>query len=329
MEWKSALKNNTRKETICAVVVTYNRKILLQQSLDALLLQTTPLDSIIIIDNASNDGTEELLKQNYLPNTIFDYIRLSENMGGAGGFYEGIKRGYVQGFDWIWLMDDDVKADCNALKNLLRHATEGKAIQTSRYSLDGSKVQWGNFFNIHTLLEYKASGNINVACFEGLFLHRELVEKVGFPDKNFFIAEDDKEYGYRLAKHTNIICVEDAILYRLIKEEKAEIKSIFNTGLRERRRINIFNYWRAYYHLRNLAFIVRKHSISNISKISFLRITLNNMVGVLLYDDYKLIRLGILIKAFFDGIYDRFGKTVDPQEYRFLIRCRQNEDLKR
>ena len=53
----------SNKETICAVVVTYNRKELLIECLEALLKQTRQLDGIYIIDNSSKDETPELLKE--------------------------------------------------------------------------------------------------------------------------------------------------------------------------------------------------------------------------------------------------------------------------
>ncbi len=49
------------KPSVAAVVVTYNRKVLLKECLDALLAQTRPLDSIIVVDNASTDGTRVFL----------------------------------------------------------------------------------------------------------------------------------------------------------------------------------------------------------------------------------------------------------------------------
>jgi len=108
------------KETVAAVVVTYNRKHLLKECLDALLAQTRPIDAIIVMDNASTDGTPEFLEaQGYLTNPIIDYVRLSENTGGAGGFHYGVKRGYEQGFDWLWLMDDDVKPVNSTLAELV------------------------------------------------------------------------------------------------------------------------------------------------------------------------------------------------------------------
>ncbi|WP_338825129.1 hypothetical protein MHOCP_06860 [Moorella humiferrea] len=85
----------TDGETVAAVVVTNNRKKLFDECLQALLHQTRPVDSIIVIDNASTDSTPEFLAQKgYLSNPIIYYIRLSENTGGEGGFYEGIKHGY-------------------------------------------------------------------------------------------------------------------------------------------------------------------------------------------------------------------------------------------
>ncbi len=120
------------KETVCAVVVTYNRKNLLMECLDALMRQTRQLDAIYLIDNFSDDGTAELLLENgyinklpaenvdepteleidfdnseligFFNNGIEDkkakiektikiyYVRMNDNTGGAGGFYEGIKR---------------------------------------------------------------------------------------------------------------------------------------------------------------------------------------------------------------------------------------------
>ena len=132
-----------KKETVCAVVVTYNRKELLIECLDGLLRQTRPIDAIYIIDNASTDNTPEFLKekgfiQELPPKNLtkswekefeiknltdgqpikLRYIRMHENTGGAGGFHEGVKRAYEKGYDWLWLMDDDAEPYENALQLL-------------------------------------------------------------------------------------------------------------------------------------------------------------------------------------------------------------------
>ena len=87
------------------VVVTYNRKNLLKLCIDKLLEQSYAINKIIIVDNASNDGTREYLHE--LIDDVFDIVFLDENLGGAGGFYFGIKRAYEIGCDYLWIMDDD------------------------------------------------------------------------------------------------------------------------------------------------------------------------------------------------------------------------------
>src|ERR1035441_9411687 len=104
-------------ESIAAVVVTYNRKALLGECLDALLKQTHPLDAIYVIDNASTDGTKEFLNERgYLRESKIRYVPLPDNTGGAGGFYEGLRHAFEAGFDWFWLMDDDVEPYLDGLE---------------------------------------------------------------------------------------------------------------------------------------------------------------------------------------------------------------------
>ena len=82
--------------SICAVVVTFNRKELLLECLDALLKQTYALNKIYLIDNNSSDGTYEILHGNgYLEHPQIVYEKLSENLGGAGGFSRGLQKGPV------------------------------------------------------------------------------------------------------------------------------------------------------------------------------------------------------------------------------------------
>ena len=72
---KKASENKNLKDTVCAVVVTYNRKNLLLECLEALLKQTRPIDAMYIIDNFSSDGTPETLKENgYITNLPPDDI---------------------------------------------------------------------------------------------------------------------------------------------------------------------------------------------------------------------------------------------------------------
>ena len=90
------------------VVVTYNRKEELVKNIKAILSQSYVVDRYYIIDNHGSDNTEKLLQEEgILDNKVIEYVYLKENIGGAGGFYTGLKMAYEDGYDYICLMDDD------------------------------------------------------------------------------------------------------------------------------------------------------------------------------------------------------------------------------
>ena len=114
------------KLNIAAVIVTFNRKELLIKCIEAVIGQTFLPQTIIIIDNASTDGTEELLrKKGFCDGSVngitLYYERLSKNSGGAGGFYFGIKRAQEASYDAVWVMDDDGLPDKDCLKNMISY----------------------------------------------------------------------------------------------------------------------------------------------------------------------------------------------------------------
>ena len=83
---------------IAAIIVTYNRKELLAECLDAIGKQTYKPVVVYIIDNASSDGTDEWIRSNGYDRCKegieYRYVYLSQNIGGAGGFYTGLKTAY-------------------------------------------------------------------------------------------------------------------------------------------------------------------------------------------------------------------------------------------
>ena len=240
-------------ETVCAVVVTYNRKELLIECLEALKKQTRPLQAIYLIDNASTDGTPELLiekgyikelppknlkepweKEAELKNLVNEqsiklhYVRMNENTGGAGGFYEGIKRAYEKDYDWLWLMDDDVEPKEDALEKQLSYSNISKCIHPNRYYLNGEEVLWEGYIDEFTGMrvslrnssfKYKDFCCVNIGCFEGMLIHREIIAKIGYPDKRFFIVYDDEVYGFMASKFTNVLFVKNANFLKKIKKE--------------------------------------------------------------------------------------------------------------
>ena len=106
-----------QKNRIAAVVVTYNRKELLRECIEALLVQSMNQLDILLIDNASTDGTYEYVEDLVMENDTIYYMNTGSNLGGAGGFHYGLKEAYNRGYDYMWIMDDDTIATPDALKN--------------------------------------------------------------------------------------------------------------------------------------------------------------------------------------------------------------------
>ncbi|AEG33302.1 glycosyl transferase family 2 [Thermus thermophilus SG0.5JP17-16] len=193
-------------ERVCAVIVTYNRKELLRECLKAVLSQTRPPDHVLVVDNASTDGTPEMLQEAF---PQVEVLRLPENQGGAGGFHEGMKRAYEQGFDWLWLMDDDTIPRAKALEALLEAARlpldPRPRVLASRQLLPSGLPHPTTAFVNPTDLRYPLLWlrlrpryrPIRWALFTSVLLHRSLVEEQGLPHKAFFIWEDDLEYTAR------------------------------------------------------------------------------------------------------------------------------------
>ncbi len=191
---------------VWAVLVTYNRKELLEESLRALSAQERPPDRILVVDNASDDGTDAVLAA---AGPAIEVLRLPVNVGGAGGFSAGIGCAARAGAGWVWLMDDDTIPDPGALAALLDAAAEmpGAAVLASRVRwLDGSP----HLMNQPGLrrvgpddaVAAAAHGLVPIrsASFVSVLVSGAEIARHGLPHAHYFIWADDLEYTARILR---------------------------------------------------------------------------------------------------------------------------------
>ncbi len=202
-------------ERVCAVVVTFNRKNLLRVCLKSVLAQTHTLDHILVVDNLSTDGTLDLLAAEF---PQLEVLALRTNAGGAGGFHAGMKWAFEHGYDWIWVMDDDVRVFPDALERLLSYSGIGDLIQ-ARKILNGESLIWEAVWDLNacapvtmkrdvSFANGKPWTSISYANFEGAFIRRSVIEKAGLPDVRYFIAGDDSMFGFLASLHARAIYVD-------------------------------------------------------------------------------------------------------------------------
>jgi GT2 family glycosyltransferase len=238
-------------ETVAVVVVTFNRADLLERMLDGLAAQTRLPDAVIVVDNASTDHTREVLTgRTDLP---LQAVHAPDNTGGAGGFHQGLAAAYEQGFDRIWLMDDDVLPAPDCLATLLAH--EGPCLMAVREDRAGHLVEKSaTRFDLRNPLAIRpktasvetvygareampAEVPVEVVAFEGFLVHRRVIEAIGLPDPAYFIFYDDADFAIRARRAGfPIVAVRDAVLVRQLDFDQQ----------------HALDTWKGYYMYRNL-----------------------------------------------------------------------------
>ncbi|WP_270309556.1 glycosyltransferase family 2 protein [Weissella confusa] len=187
---------------VSAVVVTYNRVEMLKEVICALLSSKARLNHVIVIDNNSDKATQDFLLS---MGSSIEYVRLTENLGGAGGFNRGI-RYFMEHTedDAVWLMDDDTVPDESTLSSLIDFAdtigSYGFLASDVRW-IDGSRALMNNLTLKNGLgkVPEDATQSVKVAnaTFVSLLMSRDIIQKIGLPITEFFIWGDDIEYTER------------------------------------------------------------------------------------------------------------------------------------
>ena len=215
---------------VAALVVTYNRLDLLKECIDALVNQKKDVSHIIVIDNNSNDGTREYLSG--IHDEKFVIKSLNENLGGSGGFFEGISIFQKElNDDYIWIMDDDTIPTPSALNEL-----EIAARNVDSFGFLASNVRWTDgtpsSVNIPAVNDSKWNLTVNSendnfypvlehASFVSIIVPKNVINEVGMPIKEFFIWGDDVEYTTRISEKYLSYYVPHSLVIHKIKNNNS------------------------------------------------------------------------------------------------------------
>jgi len=196
--------------TVAAVVLTWNRKETLSRCLAALEAQTRPPDRVVLVDNASTDGTPEMLEaEGWRARLPLDVRRQARNGGASAGFRVCFAEGLDSGADHVWLMDDDVLPRPDALAELLAAAEalpEPFSFLASRVvGLDGRsmnvpepdlRLRGENYPDWEALLD-RGLAKIRRGTFVSVLIPRETLERVAPPSPDFVMWGDDADWSLR------------------------------------------------------------------------------------------------------------------------------------
>lgn len=270
------------------VIVTHNREQLLRECVYSIQSQTVPAESVIIVNNASTDGSSAYLEQLSSESNIYEIINSRENIGGAGGFAIGIEAASRKDIDCILMIDDDAMPESSYMEYLLnarqRHP-EYKAF-AGTVKVNGAidtfhrkkLTKYGMLLKNCPQDEYqKKYFKCDIASFCGMLVDVDIITKIGLPHAEYFIWHDDTEYSLRINKHSKFLVVPQAVLNHKT-EPKQEVYP---------RRYD----WREYYAVRNRILMVKEHGIFIDKAINYTHLFVNVvfrnwLFGVLRRDGY-------------------------------------------
>ncbi len=104
---------------VAAVVVNYNGKDVTMQAVESLRRMTYPNFDLIVLDNASTDGSPEALASAF-PGLL--QVRVEVNRGSSSGYAAGFRWAFEQGYDYVLLLNNDIEVEPDLLTELVKAA---------------------------------------------------------------------------------------------------------------------------------------------------------------------------------------------------------------
>jgi GT2 family glycosyltransferase len=305
--------------SVASVTVTYNAAQVLVRHIEALQRQTRLLQEIIVVDNASTDGTCMLLAERYPQVTV---LRMSENLGMAGAWAGGLRYAALEKrHEWVWTFDDDSVPKNDALEALL------KGIQSLADANDEVGIVASIAIHRDTGTCYPPflwrEGPVrppaellrqpivfaDLVMASGCMVRRDVVERIGLPRADFFMDFFDTEYCLRARSHGYRIAV---ITGSELDHEIGNARWVRLPGYSRLRAEH--TPWRQYYRARNVTYAVWWLYPSRKGKRYVVRHLARRAVGLLLFDSNKLACLKKMAQGFWDGRRGRLGMRFGPVE---------------
>lgn len=283
---------------ICVVLVTYNRLDLLKLALDKVMNQTYKIEKVLIINNNSTDGTKEYLEK--LNNCKIEVINLDKNIGGAGGFYTGIKYTANEGYDYLWIMDDDTIVEKDSLEKLI-HGINIISKENEKIGFVCSNVLYKDntlcSMNIPVVAkkwsEMLGDGiaKLESASFVSILINTNVIRKIGLPIKEFFIWGDDVEYTRRISKEYSGYLIGNS-----------KVKHFMNNNKETDIMVDDSRIDRYYYDFRNSIFIAKRKGVKELCKVLLAKLLLLLKI-IFKKNKFKVKKIKTLFKGVICGLF--------------------------
>lgn len=302
--------------SIASVTVVFNGAHGLRQHLESLRRQTRKLAEIVVVDNASIDGTGALLAREFPEVTV---LTLAQNYGVGGGLSAGLEYAAMQKkHDWVWIFDQDSVPEPEALERLiegLKYVDDGekKAAVLAPICVhrETGMTSYGLAWRGSRLVPTAEDPSQPVTLLDtvissGSLVRREALETAGLPRADFFMDFVDHEHCLRLRRYGfEIAVVRDSRL----QHSQGEPSKVSLLGRTKYWSDHIP--WREYYMTRNEIFTMWKYYPRFAVKGLLLCRLARHAAGILLFGKRKLDCLRMMHRGIADGRNGRLGIRKD------------------
>lgn len=297
---------------ICAVIVTYNRKHMLDTCLRTILAGEVVPDELLVVDNASTDGTIDFVRSSF-PARV-SVLALPQNRGGAGGFKAGLDEGLKRGHDLFWLMDDDHEVAPDALRIMVETMQTqscdvvGPAILSAArdgslcWDIGPAQVKYSDYGAMRRDWDRIGWFNKIPDAFNAALYRRIVFERLGLPDDRLFIRGDEVEFGLRMEKHgvSAVVATHAQVFHPAAAADKCAVLSL---GTLQLTAYYTGNRLKDYCIFRNRAFYYKKYGRYK----SLLLDPPRYVLFFLLTRRFDLRGLKLWAKGYLDGLFSNFG----------------------
>jgi GT2 family glycosyltransferase len=224
---------------VLAHIHTFNDADIIDQTIAAVLRQTRPVDAILVVDNASTDGT---IERPSVKNAAV--LRHPENQGTSGAVYSGLRFALEHNYDWIWVFDADSVPEPDALERLFDlYAVWPPSVQEEigflaclpRNVQDGLPLHGGIFTRRGLAPARPAPGEHYYSChftiWSGCLYRLAAIRQIGLPNRDYVLDWGEYEYAYRVMKAGYKAFMHmDAVLHHNVRGQTSLTPSEVNLG---------------------------------------------------------------------------------------------------
>ena len=301
-------------DPIASITVTFNAEALIAEHLRLLQGQTHRLSEIVVVDNASSDGTLAVLAEEFPEATV---LALPANVGVGGGYAAGLSYALGKRHQSFWTLDQDSRPEPDCLQELVAamHCGGGAkpiALLAPRSRNLATGVDYAGFGWRNGVVKLPDDERatvqwVDVVISSGSLISAQAVTAAGLPREDFFMDFVDFEYCLRLRRlGYSIGVVRKAVMWHAV-------------GLPEQRRFLGIPWvwathvpWREYYKIRNQTFTIWHGQPTFMGKLYLMRKFLRHAMAVVIFDRQKFRRLRFMIAGLRDGIRGKLGVVMKP-----------------